>query len=136
MNQDNNASTNPPLFDAHIEAGFPVMMHAESSERLNINDYLIDNKTATYFLRVKGDSMIGAGIFPDDILIVDKSKEVRSGKIIIASLNGEFTVKRLVLKEGLCYLFPENSSYQPIKITAECDFEVFGVVTYNIHKPL
>jgi DNA polymerase V len=94
----------------------------------------VENKTATYFMRIKGDSMEGAGIYDKDILVVDKSKEVTSGKIIVASLNGEFTVKRLIVKNGKKYLFPENPKYPPITITEECDFEVFGVVTYNIHK--
>ncbi len=136
MKHKEKASNNHPLFDSPVEAGFPTMLTDESSERLNINDYLITNKTATYFIRVKGDSMEGAGIYDNDILIVDRSKSISSGKIIIAYLNGEFTVKRLLLKNKNTYLCPENPKYKPIKITSDCQFEVFGVITYNIHKPL
>ncbi len=124
------------IFDSPIEAGFPNIVDGDLSSRLNINDYLIDNKTATYFVRVKGDSMQGAGIFNGDILIVDRSKTVVSGKIIIACINGEFTVKRLILKDKKTILFPENPKYTPIEITQGMDFEIFGVVTYNIHKQL
>jgi len=136
MNQEEKASNNYPLFEALIEAGFPTMLTDESCDRLNLNDYLITNKTATYFIRVKGQSMEGAGIYNDDILIVDRSKSISTGKIIIAYLNGSFTVKRLIQKNGETFLYPENPKYKPIKVTKECDFEVFGVVTYNIHKPL
>lgn len=136
MKATEKSSTNPPLFDSLIEAGFPTMLTDETNDRLNINDYLITNKTATYFIRVKGDSMEGAGIFDNDILIVDRSKSISSGKIIIACLNGAFTVKRFIQKNKRNYLYPENPKYPPIEITEESDMEVFGVVTYNIHKPL
>ncbi|MCH9617133.1 MAG: LexA repressor [Chlamydiia bacterium] len=112
-------------------------IHSDSADhRLNINDYVVENKTATYFVRVKGDSMQGVGIYDKDILVVDKSKQITCGKIIVATLNGEFTIKRLIIKNGRKYLFSEHPKYPTISITNECDFEVFGVVTYTIHKPL
>jgi DNA polymerase V len=136
MKSEEKASDNHPLFDSSVQAGFPTMLTDDEGDRLNINDYLISNKTATYFIRVKGDSMEGAGIFDKDILIVDRSKPASSGKIIIAYLNGAFTVKRLMIQNKKTYLYPENPNYKPIRITDECEFELFGVVTYNIHKPL
>lgn len=125
MNNETKARENLPFIHSNT-----------SSERLNIHDYIVENDTATYFIRVKGDSMQGAGIYDKDILVVDRSKEICSGKIIAAALNGCFTIKRLIIKNGIRSLFSENSKYPPITITSECDFEVFGVVTYTIHKPL
>ena len=136
MNKEEKASDISPLFTSPIEAGFPSFVENDIDNRLNLNDFLIENKTATYFLRVKGNSMNGVGIFDEDILVVDKSKEPTSGKIIIACLNGEFTVKRLLIKNSKIYLKPENPQYKSILVTKECNFEVFGVVVYNIHKPL
>ena len=135
MKKEEKASDSLPLFESSIEAGFPSVVGDEKNP-LNINDYLIDNKTATYFVRVKGDSMIGVGIYNEDILVVDRSKPVRSGSIIIACLNGEFTVKRLMIKNKVLFLQPENEAFKQILITKDCDFEIFGVVTYNVHKPL
>lgn len=135
MKQESKSSEIYPLFDQQISAGFPTMGSDDIDQRLNIHDLIVENKTATYFIKVHGDSMEGAGIFDKDILVVDKSKEITSGKIIIACLNGEFTVKRLVIKNGITYLVAANMKYKPIKVTKECDFEIFGVVTYNIHKP-
>ncbi len=103
---------------------------------LDISTYLIDNKTATYFVKVQGDSMQHVGIFSGDLLIVDRSKKASSKKIILACVNGEFTVRRLILKENKTFLYPENPNYNPLEITEGMDFEIFGVVTFNIHKPL
>lgn len=79
--------------------------------------------------------MIGAGIYPDSILVVDRSEEPKSGKIIIAVINGELTVKRLHKDRGGVQLLPENQNYLPIHITSEMEFSIWGVVTYVIHKP-
>ena len=130
------ASDKYPLYTSPVQAGFPSIADDSIEDRLNINDYLVQNKTTTYFVRVKGDSMIGAGIFDEDILVVDKSKIPSSGKIVIASLNGEFTIKRLIIKNNKVSLHPENPKYKAIEVTKACDFEIFGVVTFNIHKPL
>lgn len=103
--------------------------------KLDLNEHLIKNPPATFFVRVSGDSMIGAGIYPEDILVVDRSEEPKNGKIVVAVINGELTVKRLQRgREGVS-LLPENPNYTPLIITAEMDFQVWGVVTYVIHKP-
>jgi DNA polymerase V len=136
MKTSENASDKCPLFSLSPAAAFSSTSNDTLEDRLNINDYIVKNKTATYFIRVKGDSMIGAGIFDEDILVVDKSKIPSSGKIVIAILNGEFTVKRLIIKSNKVFLQPQNPKYKTIEVTKACDFEIFGVVTFNIHKPL
>ncbi len=88
---------------------------------------------ATFFVRVTGDSMVGAGIHSGDILIVDRALEADNKKVIIAVVNGELTVKRLIRRRGKIYLMPENDKYQPIEIKEETDLEVWGVVTTVIH---
>lgn len=103
--------------------------------KLDLNEHIIKNPPATFFVRVSGDSMIGAGIHPDDLLVVDKSEEPKHGKIVIAVINGELTVKRLNMTSSGVQLMPENPNYQPIHITSEMEFQVWGVVTYVIHKP-
>lgn len=135
MKKEAKASTNFPLFDGLIPAGFPVNLDDGESCGLNLHDYIVENDTATYFIRVKGDSMEGAGIFSNDILVVDKSLPISSGKIIVARVDGSFTVKRLLIKNHQVYLVAENPKYPPIKVNKEAGFEAFGVVTYNIHKP-
>ena len=100
----------------------------------NLNHELIEHPAATFFVRVSGDSMIAAGIFPGDILMIDKAIEARNNHIVIAILNGEFTVKRLKVADGKVFLWPENALYPPIEITETMEFQVWGVVTYAIHK--
>ena len=136
MKEESKSNQNIPLMESPISAGFPTMAHGSESLGLDLHDLLIENKTATYFIRVKGDSMEGAGIFDGDILVVDRSKEIASGKVVIAYLNGEFTVKRLQIQKNAIFLHAENPKYRTIAVTKECDFEIFGVVTYNIHKDL
>ncbi|MCJ7600747.1 MAG: translesion error-prone DNA polymerase V autoproteolytic subunit, partial [Desulfobulbaceae bacterium] len=99
-----------------------------------LNEYLIANPVATFFVRVAGDSMIGAGINHDDILIVDRSIEPVSGKIVIAIVDGELTVKRLVKTGDSCRLVAENPLYPHTEIEKEMELEVWGVVTCAIHR--
>lgn len=103
--------------------------------KLDLNTYLISNPPATFFVRVSGDSMINIGIFPGDVLVVDRSIEAVNGKVIIAVLNGELTVKRLKLSNGgKAALLSENPQYPPILLNEEIDFRVWGVVTAVVHK--
>jgi len=122
------------LYSSQIPAGFPSPAEDFLEKRLDLNDYLIKNKTATFLIKVQGDSMINAGIHSGDILIIDRSIEASDGKIILGVLNGEFTIKRVVKKKGKLFLTPENDVFQPIEITEEMDFNIWGVVTYSIHK--
>jgi DNA polymerase V len=129
-----------PLYSDKVRAGFPSPAEDSVAQRLDINDLLIQNPNSTFFLKVAGDSMVNAGIFEDNILVVDKSVTPSSGDIVIASVNGDFTVKRLLVNRqgGLnaprYYLIPENKKYKPIPITRYTDFEIWGVVKANISQ--
>ena len=125
-----------PLFQSRIQAGFPSPGDDFKEGSLDLNEHLISHKAATFFVRVTGDSMTGVGVFPGDLLIVDRSLTPTPGKVVIAVLNGEMTVKRLEKsKEGLL-LCAENKRYADIKVGAEDDFSVWGVVTNVIHSLL
>ncbi len=125
-----------PLFLTPVKAGFPSPAEDFVEGKLDLNEHLIRHPAATFFVRVNGDSMKGAGICPGDILIVDRSLEAESGRIIIAVINGEFTVKRLARKNQDIYLEAEHPNYPPIHIEKDWDFQVWGVVTYIIHQAL
>ena len=122
-----------PLFMVRVEAGFPSPAEDYVEGRLDLNKRLIKHPAATFFVKVTGDSMIKAGIHPDDILIVDRSLEPADKKVVIAVINGDLTVKRIRIIKGKYYLMPENEDYEPLEIREEMDFEVWGVVTNVIH---
>ena len=123
-----------PFFAEGVAAGFPSPAVGELNGSLDLNQLCVRHPAATYFVRARGDSMIGAGIDDGDILVVDRSETVVNGAIIIASLNGEFTVKRLDKQANKIYLMPENPLYTPIEITPGIGAEFFGVVTFVIKK--
>lgn len=102
-------------------------------QALDLNSLLISHPAATFFVRVEGESMEGAGILSGDLLIVDRSLEATHGKIVVAILGGEFTVKRLIKRAGKIFLAAEHAAYAPIEVEAGTDFQVWGVVTYIIH---
>jgi DNA polymerase V len=133
MKKDNFNPKELPLFLSAVSAGFPSQADEEVDQALDLNSYLIPHPTATFFIRVQGNSMEGAGIFSGDLLIVDRSIEPKNGKIIVAVLNGEFTVKRLIKRKNRVFLKAEHSDYSPMEITSEMAFQVWGVVTYVIH---
>jgi DNA polymerase V len=123
-----------PLYETLVSAGFPSPAEDAIDQALDLNQLLIRHPAATFFLKVSGDSMINAGIHPNDILVVDRSLAPNSGKIIIAAVNGELTVKRLLKKLQKVYLVPENDAYPIIEITEFIDFRIWGVVTSVIHQ--
>ena len=131
---DETSSVRCPFFMSAVEAGFPSPAEDYVEGSLDLNKHLIKHPAATFFVKVSGDSMINACMYPGDILIVDRSIEAVDKKIVIAVLDGEFTVKRLRCRGNLFFLEPENEDYPPIKITEEMAFEVWGVVTNVIHK--
>lgn len=122
------------LYSSSVQAGFPSPADDYVEKTLDLNDHLIDHPAATFFVRVSGDSMMGAGIHHDDILVVDRSLQPKDRDIIIAVLNGELTVKRLKVGEGGTILRPENPDYPDISIHEEMDFCIWGVVTSVIHR--
>lgn len=123
-----------PVFIARIAAGFPSPAADYEEQKLDLNKHLIRNPAATFFVRVSGDSMLGAGIHDGDLLIVDRSKEPKNGSVIIAVLNGQLNVKRLRIRRGKLSLEPENENYPVQPITEGMEFEVWGVVTNVIHS--
>lgn len=123
-----------PVYSSSVPAGFPSPAEDYSEKSLDLNEYLIRNRESTFMVRVTGHSMKDAGIHDGDILVVDRSLEPRSGRIILGVLNGEFTVKRLSRKGRSLFLLPENDEYPVTEIKEEMDFRVWGVVTYVIHK--
>jgi DNA polymerase V len=123
-----------PLFDGGVSAGFPSPAEDYTGRTLDLNELLITNPAATFFVRVDGDSMIGAGIHHDDILVVDRSREAVSGDIVIAILDGELTVKRLFRGACRARLIAENPAYPSIDISEDRDCEIWGVVTSVVHR--
>lgn len=123
-----------PLFTAGVSAGFPSPADDFVDRSLDLNEFLIRHPSATYFVKVEGTSMIGSGIHPGDILIVDRAIEPSDSSIVIAVLNGEFLVKRFRRDSNGCRLLSENPSYKAIELKEGMHLEVWGVVTYVIHK--
>ena len=121
-----------PLYSESVKAGFPSPADDHIEAKLDLNSYLIKHPEATFLVRVSGDSMEGAGINPDDILIVDRSAEPVSNKIVVVALNGELTVKRLRKDKDQIYLVAENKNYKTIKIEQEDEFYIWGVVIHVI----
>ena len=121
-----------PFFAESVAAGFPSPATGELNGTLDLNQLCVRHPAATYFVRARGDSMTGAGIDDGDVLVVDRSAPVSNGAIIIASIHGEFTVKRLDKQGDKVQLLPENPAYKPIEITPCCGAEFFGVVTFVI----
>jgi DNA polymerase V len=126
---------NIPLFLERVSAGFPSPAEDYVEKSLDLNELCIQHPAATFFVRVQGESMVDAGIFPNDVLVVDRSLRAKHGDIIIASLESEMTVKQLHLKPIPVRLLPRNPAYQPIIIEGDMVMEVFGVVT-NVVRSL
>lgn len=122
-----------PLYTCPVSAGFPSPADEYLEGKLDLNQHLIPHPLATFFVRVSGDSMIGAGIHEGDLLIVDRSLEARDGKVVIAVINGELLVKRLKYQNNQPYLYAENPNYPTVAITEAMEFQIWGVVTSAIH---
>ncbi len=124
-----------PISGTGIAAGFPSPAEEFEEIRLDLNRELIRHPAATFYARVKGNSMIDAGINDGDLLIVDKALEAKDGCVAVCFIDGEFTLKRLAVRDdGIC-LMPANAEFKPIRISEDNDFTVWGVVAYIIHKP-
>lgn len=123
-----------PFYQDAISAGLPNQVSEEVADMLDLNELLIKHPSTTFLLKVYGSSMVKAGIFHNDILIVDRSIQPSNGKIVIAAVNGELTVKRLSIGKDQVQLVAENDDYQPIEITSDTDLHILGVVTNVIHS--
>ena len=123
-----------PLFLTKIQAGFPSPAEDYIDQKLDLNEYAIKHPSATFFVRVNGESMINAGIYHDDLLIVDRSIQPQNNSIIIANLDGDLTVKRFTKKRNKYYLVAENKNFPDIEVNDERDFEVWGVATFVLHS--
>ncbi|HHF7368227.1 TPA: LexA family protein [Legionella bozemanae] len=131
---NNRAVYQLPVFASKIQAGFPSPADDYIEGYLDLNSKFIKHPSATFVLQATGDSMVDAGIFSGDWLLVDRSIEPSDGRIVIAAVNGELTVKRLSNKGGTIQLLPANSKFKPIDITQECEMVIWGVVTLVLHE--
>jgi DNA polymerase V len=126
-------SPRPPLFAGPIAAGFPSPADDYIEQHLDLNDHLIDHPAATFLVRVSGDAMTGASIHDGDLLIVDRALEPVDGRIVIAAVNGELTVKRLAWRDGAAWLVPKNPAYAPLPLSEDLEGVIWGVVTRVLH---
>ena len=114
--------------------GFGAAADDYAERGIDLNEQLIRNKPATFFFRMKGDAMTGAGIFDNDVLIVDRSVKLANGKVIVAILNGELLVRRYHQNFSSAFLIPENDRFKSINLAEFSDFALWGVVMYSIHE--
>jgi len=122
------------LAEEGISAGFPSPANDFKETRISLDRELVKNKEATFYARVSGDSMIGAGLEDGDLLVIDRSSNPENGKIAVCLINGDFTVKRIKREKNKLYLIPENKKYKPIELKEENELIIWGVVEYVIKK--
>tara|TARA_Y100001936_G_scaffold188196_1_gene186348 strand:- start:1442 stop:1876 length:435 start_codon:yes stop_codon:yes gene_type:complete len=130
--RDNNLEA--ILINAGISAGFPSPAGDFKQERISLDEELIKNKEATFFARVSGESMINAGLEDGDLIVIDRSIEPSNNKIAVCFIEGEFTVKRIIVKKDKVWLKPENSSYKAIEVKDDDQLVIWGIVTNVIKK--
>ena len=121
-----------PFVSSGIKAGFPSPAADFDESKISLDNVLVKNREATFYAKASGTSMIGAGIDDGDILVIDRSIEPQNNKIAVCFIDGEFTVKRIKVEKDGVYLMPGNAAFQPIKVTQENQFMVWGMVTYVI----
>lgn len=129
-----NKPVKVPFFSNSVKAGFPSPAEDHIEQTLDITELLVTNPAATFYLRVSGDSMVDAGIYEKDILVVNRSLTAQHGDIVVAQINDEFTVKRFYARDCEFILYPENPKYQPIVIKEGDEFSIFGVVTSVVRQ--
>ena len=117
-----------------VSAGFPSPADDFKELRISIDQEVVKNEEATFYARVSGQSMQGAGLDDGDLLVIDRSQEPENNAIVVCFIDGEFTVKRLKVEKDCIYLMPENPKYHPIKVTADNQLQIWGVVTYVVKK--
>lgn len=129
---DTTTHVSLPCADGGIQAGFPSPAQDYINEYIDLNRVLVRHPAATFYGRVSGDSMIDEGIEPGDLLVIDRSLEPADGDLAVCCLDGEFTLKRIKLSPGAIWLIPSNETFDPILVTPDHRFEVWGVVTHTI----
>ncbi|MCH5219122.1 MAG: translesion error-prone DNA polymerase V autoproteolytic subunit [Muribaculaceae bacterium] len=123
-----------PYADQGIQAGFPSPAQDYITESIDLNREIVRHPASTFYGRVSGDSMINDGIDPDDIIVIDRSLEPQDGDLAVCCVDGEFTLKRIKFDAGKVWLIPANETFDPILVTPDNRFEVWGVVTYTIKR--
>ncbi len=131
---DEDAFSSIPMFSDAVQAGFPSPAEDHSEQKISLDKVLVKNKEATFYAKVSGQSMIGAGLDDGDLLIVDRSQNPEHNKIAVCFIDGEFTIKRLKVSTEGVFLIPENPKYDPIKVNEENHFQIWGIVTHVIKK--
>ena len=122
------------LAEEGISAGFPSPAEDFKEIRISLDNELVKNKDATFYARVDGDSMIGAGLEDGDLLVIDRSLSPENGKIAVCLIDGDFTVKRIKKEKNKLFLVPENKKYKKIEIKEENELVIWGIVEYVIKK--
>ncbi len=130
--KDAPRSVPAPLYASRPAAGFPAPGDDQVENVLDINDLVVKNPASTFFVRVEGDSMVGAGIFSGDVLVVDRSKDPEDGVIVVAAVNGELLVKRLSIEDRTALLMSENEQYAPIAVGDGEECFIWGVVVGSV----
>ena len=123
-----------PLAQNGVSAGFPSPADDFKELRISIDREVVKNEEATFYARVAGESMQGAGLDDGDLLVIDRSKEPQDNSIAVCFVDGEFTVKRLKVEADCIYLIPENKKYKPIQVTEDNELIIWGVVTFVVKK--
>ncbi len=127
-------SDTPVSYVGGVNAGFPSPADDYLDVKIDLNQELVQNPEATFYARVRGNSMIEAGLNDGDVLVIDRSLEAGNNSIAVCFLDGEFTVKRIKIEKDFCWLVPENKEFSPIKVTSENNFMIWGIVAYVIKK--
>lgn len=136
LNLEKRMNLSIPMMAAQVPAGFPSPAEDYEDKPLDFNELLVKNPAATFAVKAQGDSMVGAGIHDGDICVVDRSMKPVDGSVIVALVNGEFTMKRLRMKAGRVWLHPENAGYPDIPITEGTEFEIWGVIGKSVRMHL
>ena len=123
-----------PLFESTVSAGFPSPADDDEEQRLDLNQHLIQHPSATFYAYARGHSMRDAGIHDGDLLVVDRAVRPQDDDVAVCVVDGEFTVKRIRIRDGQMWLQPANPAYEPLPINESHDFRIWGVVTYVVHK--
>lgn len=131
---EDNSDLELQLFESRIQAGFPSPAQGAFADSVDLNQELINNPAATFCARVIGDSMVDSGINEGDMLIIDRSLDPHNGDIAVCFIDGDFTVKRILIKDGEVSLVPANRKFPVIKVPQESHFVIWGVVSHIIKK--